>query len=135
MIESIIGINYCWSAKNKIYDQLTKKSDTFKLWNGLFRLVCFPFWRKVNSSIFKTFSDALTFCNDDSSDFFAPANQEAHDTIYTEAMIQFGTQPYWIGIADYDDEGRFVFIDGDFQDRDIRFTHWAPNQPNNYGIG
>ena len=72
----------------------------------------------------KTFSEALAFCNEDSGDsnLFAPTNQGAFDTINNQAKIQFATQPYWIGIADYDDEGRFIFVDGEFQNQEIKFS-------------
>ena len=94
--------------------------------------LCFRF---VNEA--KTFSDAQTFCNDDNgATFFVPTNKEAHDTIRTEANVQFSsTQSYWIGIADNADEGKFVFVDGDFINKEIKFKQWALNQPNNYGKG
>ena len=71
----------------------------------------------------KTFSEALAFCKEASSgsNLFAPTNQGAFDTINNQAKIQFATQPYWIGIADYDDEGRFIFVDGEFQNKEIKF--------------
>ena len=72
----------------------------------------------------KTFSEALAFCKEatSGSNLFAPTNQGAFDTINNQAKIQFATQPYWIGIADYDDEGRFIFVDGEFQNKEIKFS-------------
>ena len=43
----------------------------------------------------------------------------------------FGSDRFWLGLTDRDQEGTFQWVNGDSSD----YRHWAPDEPNNFKFG
>ena len=72
-----------------------------------------------------TYNAAKTQCESDGA-FLAIPRSEAENDFIADLILN---ENIWIGINDIDQEGVFVAVDGS----NITFTHWAFNEPNNYG--
>ena len=85
-------------------------------------------WGSIFYKVYSEQNDynaAKTQCESDGA-FLAIPRSEAENDFIADLILN---ENIWIGINDIDQEGVFVAVDGS----NITFTHWAFNEPNNYG--
>ncbi|XP_019614158.1 PREDICTED: low affinity immunoglobulin epsilon Fc receptor-like [Branchiostoma belcheri] len=104
-------------------------------------LPCFPAscpegytkWRGICYKAFntdKTFDQATAACGEDGGTLAMPRDAETNAFLITLHNSVSEYRPFWFGLHDQREEGRFEWVDGSALGP---YSSWGPGQPDNYG--